>query len=95
MNQNKRDYINKMRRLAAQFILAADAFANSQTERNYAGYVLAAEDFEGTDITVEQFETFVTTLAGLLGGLTVEQKQAIYAVKGSSQTIAPPPVSII
>lgn len=94
MNQNKIDYINKMRRLAAAFILSADAFANAQTERAYAGYEFLAEDFAGSGITVEQFDTFVATLAGLLGGLTVEQKQAIYAVKGSSQNIVPPPMPI-
>ena len=47
------------------------------------------DDFAGSDITVEQFATFVETLGVLLGGLTVEQKQAIYAVKGSSLNIAP------
>jgi len=94
MNQNKRDYINKMRRLAAAFIVAGDAFGNAQSERFYAAYEFTADDFAGSDITVEQFDTFVTTMQGLLGSLTPEQKQAIYAVKGSSQNIAPPGMTI-
>lgn len=95
MNQNKREFINRMRRLAAAFIVSADAFANAQTESNYAGYTFTEDDFAGSDITVEQFATFVETLGVLLGGLTVEQKQAIYAVKGSSLNIVAPPPTII
>jgi hypothetical protein len=95
VNPNKREYINRMRRLAAAFIVSADAFANAQTESVYAGYAFTEDDFAGSDITVEQFHTFVDTLAGLLGGLTVEQKQAIYAVKGSSMNIVAPPPTII
>lgn len=94
MNQNKRDFINRIRRLAAAFILSGDAFGNAMSEMNYAGYTFTADDFAGTDITAEQFNTFIETLGGLLGALTPEQKQAIYAVKGSSSTIAPPPIAL-
>ena len=93
MNQNKREYVNRMRALAAAFIRAADVFANAQAERTYASYEFSQDDFAGSDITDEQFELFVNTLGGLLGNLSVEQKQAIYAVKGAG-IIPPPPINL-
>lgn len=90
MNQNKIDFINKMRRLAALFITGSDGFGNLMNEQFYTNYVFEDTDFTGSDITAAQFNTFITTMQGLLSSLTAEEKQAIYAVKGNSQNIAPP-----
>lgn len=97
MNQKKLDYINRMRRLASAFIAASDTFNAMMSEQTYAGYTFAAEDFAGAngDVTPEQFNLFISTMQSLLAPLTVEQKQAIYAVKASSQNITPPPVTTI
>lgn len=93
----KTDFINRVRRLAATYIQASDAFANLVSELTYSGYAegnLTAADFEGinADITPEQVLLFFATLEELLSPLTPEQKKVIYALKASSQHILPPGV---
>jgi hypothetical protein len=97
---NRQDFINRARRLAADFIKASDTFNALAAELTYTGLAqpseeggLTADDFVmlNADLTPEQLLGFFQTMQALLEPLTVEQKKVIYAVKGSSQNIPPPP----
>jgi hypothetical protein len=96
---NRQDFINRARRLAADFIKASDGFNALAAELTYTGLAqpadqggLAADDFVmlNADLTPEQLLGFFATMQALLEPLTVEQKKIIYATKGSSQNILPP-----
>jgi hypothetical protein len=97
---NRQYFISRARRLAADFIKASDTFNSLAAELNYTGLTLpadqgglSADDFAGinADLTPEQLLGFFATMQALLEPLTVEHKKIIYAVKGSSQNIPPPP----
>src|SRR6478672_1482803 len=95
---NRQDFINRTRRLAADFIKASDAFNALAAELTYLDLALpadqgglSADDFltMNNDLTPEKLLAFYAVLGALLEPLTVEQKKVIYAVKGSSMTILP------
>ena len=96
---NRQDFINRARRLAADFIKASDTFNALAAELAYTDLALppedgglSVEDFIGlnADLIPAQLLGFFATMQALLEPLTVEQKKVIYAVKGSSMTILPP-----
>jgi hypothetical protein len=98
-NQNRQDFINRTRALAAAFVKASDTFSALAAELNYTDLALTAEegglsadDFltQNIDLTPEKLLGFYAVLGELLAPLTVEQKKVIYAVKGNSMTILPP-----
>ena len=102
--QNRQDFINRTRRLAAAFVSASDTFSALAAELNYTDLALpaeegglSAEDFDryNNDLTPEKLLGFYAVLGALLAPLTVEQKKVIYAVKGSSSSIPPPPSTLI
>jgi hypothetical protein len=97
---NRQDFINRTRLLASAFIKASDTFYSLAGELKYSPMTLpieegglSAADFvlQNSDLTAEQLLGFFATMQALLEPLTDEQRRLIYAVKGSSTAIPPPP----
>ena len=81
----RQDFINRARRLAADFIKASDGFNALAAELNYIDLSLPSDqggltvdDFVtlNADLTPEQFLGFFATMQALLEPLTVEQKKS-------------------
>lgn len=102
---NRQDFINRARRLAADFIKASNDFNALAAEVVYTHLLedpsvggLTVDDFVGQndDITPGQLVTFFSTMQALLAPLTVEEREAIYAVKSSGSNniplVIPPPL---
>ena len=97
---NRQNFIARSRRLAADFVKASDAFNALASELTYthlaedpASGGLTEEDFirGNADLTPGHILSFFSTMQALLAPLTVEQKEIIYAVKGSGSDIPLPP----
>lgn len=85
MATNETQFITRLRDTATRCIdLSNDfaALAGEWAHRHYAD-TLTAEHFGGAnqDVTPEQAQAVMQALGVILGGITSEQKDAVYAVK--------------
>lgn len=95
---NRQEFIRRTRALAADFVKASDTFNALAAELVYTHLAedpniggLTPDDFIGVnaDLTAGHIINFYATMQALLAPLTTEQRETIYAVKGSSNIIPP------
>lgn len=85
MATNETAFITRLRAVATQCIDLSNDFAALAGEWEHRHYAAALknEDFGGAnqDVTPEQVGAVMQALGVILGGITSEQKDAVYAVK--------------
>lgn len=85
MATNETAFITRLRTVASQCIELSNDFAALAGEWEHRHYAteLTAEHFGGAnqDVTPEQAQAVMQALGVILGGITSEQKDAVYAVK--------------
>lgn len=85
MATNETAFITRLRTVATQCIDLSNDFAGLLGEWDHRHYAteLTAEHFGGAnqDVTPEQVSAVMQALGVILGGITSEQKDAVYAVK--------------